>query len=432
MKKIILFLAFLLSSYIGKAQVEGDDFYGDRKLRYNNYTYIPSIKSVECFNSRAVGSLPVFVLNSSSALFISFDDLTENVKDLYYTIIHCDAQWNPTYLSANEYIKGYTEDRLLNFQFSFNTFKNFVHYDLVFPNANMRPSISGNYIIKIYENSNPELVILSRRFMVLDSKVTVSGLVTQSTVIDERRTKQKVNFTIEHKNLAILNPFLEIKAYVMQNQRWDNAKFNDRPIFIRTNQLIYDDVNTNVFNGGNEFRQFDIRSTRFKTQFVNNITQDSLFNFYLSIDNVKNKNRFVTNFDLDGNFRIANNEGVNPDIDADYCNVIFNLAYPIPKINGNFYLFGALTNWQVKERFKLNYDYQYQRYTTSQLLKQGFYDYNYVFMEDGKQYADETETEGDFFETENDYYILVYNRPPNGLYDQLVGFLALNTLQDFR
>ena len=432
MKRSLLFYVFILINCVAFAQPEDVNFYGDRDIRYDNFTYLPTIKSVECYNSKQVGSLPVILLNTSEALFISFDDLSEDVKELNYTIQHFDASWKPSNLNSNEYIKGFPEDRILNFQFSFNTFKNYVHYDFVFPNRNMKPLISGNYILKIYEQNNPELLILTRRFMVLDTKVSVTGYVTQSNAVGDRRNKQKVNFTVDHPNLVIINPFTEVRGYVLQNQRWDNAQLTSQPIFIRNDKLIYEEVNANVFNGGNEFRQFDIRSNRFKTQFVSNITQDSLFNYFLTEDFPKNKNRFITNFDINGTFRIANSEGSNPDIDADYSNVTFSLKYPAPLNNGNFYLFGGLTGWQVREKYKLSYDYKFQRYTSTQQLKQGFYDYSYVFMEDGKKYANETITEGDFFETENDYYILVYDRPQNGLYDQLVGFLELNTLKDFR
>ncbi len=73
-------------------------------------------------------------------------------------------------------------------------------------------------------------------------------------------------------------------------------------------------------------------------------------------------------------------------------------------------------------------------YEGSALLKMGVYNYAYVTLNrlDHSSGPSFEFTEGNYFETENNYDILVYYRPLGGRADQLVGMYSLNTMNTVR
>ena len=50
----------------------------------------------------------------------------------------------------------------------------------------------------------------------------------------------------------------------------------------------------------------------------------------------------------------------------------------------------------------------------------------YMFKRDGETLAQTFACEGDFHQTENEYYVYVYHRPFGLRYDKLVGFQKLS------
>lgn len=394
---------------------------------FEDRVYDPSIKTVLLYNTAVEQSLPILKLNSSEKLLLSFDDLSIDLKDFSYTIEHCTSDWKSSRLVQSEYIDGFYDNPLNTYRFSFNTRQPYTHYELNLPNDNMSILLSGNYIVKVYRSGNSESLALTRRFIVIDTKVSINALIDRSSVVNDRTKKQKINVSIDHPEIRIDNPFNDIKVVVMQNGRWDNAKFNTSPTFIRLNQLVYDHVDANVFDGLNEFRKFDTRSMRFLSERMERIETDTANVVYLQDDPVRQYDRFVTDIDMNGNFFIRNREGRQPELDADYVYVNFALDYGTQNPYGNFYVLGKMNDWQANEKSKMKYNFSTRRYEAALFLKQGIYNYTYAFVAKDAQLIDMTLTEGNHFDTENDYIILVYHRRTGSFYDELIGMHELNT-----
>lgn len=394
---------------------------------YNNQLYKPYIKTVECYNSSKEQSLPVINLKTAETITLGFDDLRGGQQNYSYTVEHCTWDWKPSKINLLDYLDGVQQDILFNYRYSFNTLVKFTHYQLTFPNDQMRVKIGGNYVLKIYEDNNPDKVVLTQRFYVVNNTINIGAEVVPSTEVADRNTKQKINFSLYHQ-IAINNPNMEIKVVVMQNAIPQTAIVNTKPSFVKQGALIYNDINTNHFWAGNEFRKFDIRSFRYKAEHVADIYRDSTQNVILSIDLPNNSSRYSNQFDEDGSFFIRNNDGRDNITDSDYAYVLFTLAAHPPTKNGNVYVFGRFNNYALTEENKLTYESSRGRFYGNIKLKQGLYDFKYVWVDENGKFND-TVFEGSFFETENTYQVFAYHRRPGSRYDDLVGFTNINSVK---
>ncbi|RYD88845.1 MAG: DUF5103 domain-containing protein, partial [Sphingobacteriales bacterium] len=206
---------------------------------YTEAVYAPGIKSIEFYNESKAGSIPMIPLNSGEKLVLGFDDLSGQTRNFYYTVEHCDANWNSSRLSPAEYLQSFTEDQLQSYKYSTGTYRKYVHYEIKFPNANLIPKYAGNYILKVYEDGNQSKLIFTRKLYIINSRVSIAANVVQSNDPVKRLTNQKLNFTVDYSTLRVQNPNTDMRVYVTQNLRPDVGILNMKPTYIRGTQLIY-------------------------------------------------------------------------------------------------------------------------------------------------------------------------------------------------
>jgi hypothetical protein len=311
--------------------------------------------------------------------------------------------------------------------FSTNTFQKYVHYQSTFPTEDMKITKSGNYILKVFRNFDETDLIITRRFMVIDNKTRMSGTVKATSDPAVRSTKHEIDFVADYKDYNIPNPFLDVKAVIMQNNDWETAIYGLKPLFVNNNELIFNYEDKNLMDAGNEYRYFDIRSLRF---FSNNVAEkyfDSLNNVVLRPDELRSHLSYSYTIDYNGKRVIANKDGGKLAEDADYAMVHFYLKCANPIAMGPVYIFGELSDWRLQDKFKMTYLPDYKGYYAMVKLKQSYYNYEYVIWNEKEKKIDLTFTEGNHFETENDYHILLYHKNPFYGYDELIGYHMLNS-----
>ncbi len=396
----------------------------------NSYFKKSSIKTVQLYKLGWKMSFPIIQLNSDDQLVLSFDDLCEDTKNYNYTIVHCDHNWNLSDLLETEYMTGFAQNPLNDYQFSFNTTYIYTHYKLVFPNQDFQILKSGNYLVKVYEDNDKENPVLSWPFMVYEPLVQIEPRIKYSTTSSRYREMQEVDFSIFHPRFIIDNPSDEIKVKIMQNGRLDNQVKDLKPVFIRAGELVYDYNRENVFEGGNEFRWLDIRSIRFAPEYVEAINfHDPYFHVELFPSSPRYNKSYFYKKDLNGKYYIKVREYDDADIEADYVYVHFSLPRREPFNDGDVYVLGGLSDWKLNESNKMIYNVENMSYELTLLLKQGFYNYQYAFKKYGKSKASLKTLEGTFSQTENDYRILVYYKRTGDYYDHLIGVSISNSLK---
>lgn len=411
--------------------VSQDDYVNDNQMRYEDWTYKPYIKTAQLHESTFDANPAILRFNGTEQLELSFDDLEADKKDYSIAFVHCDANWEPSNLMSSEFMNGFYEANILNFNFSTNTIQKYTHYSILFPQSNMQFSKTGNYMVFVYQDNDKEKIIITKRFMIYEDKVTVVANVRQAIGNDEQYEKQHIDFNIINSQYELTNPFTDMKVIITQNNRWDNAVNNIKPTFTEPRQLTYSLDDKSTFNGGNEFRYFDSRSLRTYTERVANITRDSSYTYHIELktDELRTFKSYSFYNDLNGGFLIKNQDlASNPDIEADYAWIHFFLPYDT-QTSGNFYVLGKLTEWRLNKNNRMTYNYKKMGYECDLFIKQGYYNYTYVFLADEKKAADETLSEGNHWETENDYTIYVYHRQRGTYYDQLVAIKRFNSFR---
>jgi hypothetical protein len=201
-------------------------------------------------------------------------------------------------------------------------------------------------------------------------------------------------------------------------------------MIIRDGIIEYTDHEKNILPGGNEYRQFEIKNLKYQSEYVKNI---QYINPYYHVELVpgepRQKHVYFFNEDLNGRYSIDIGGSGKKNTDADYVFVHFSFLQDAPINDGNVYVFGALTNWSVSQPCMMEYNGERKAYEATLLLKQGFYNYEYVFVSDKSKVIDPFAFEGSHFEAENDYVIYVYYSPANSRYDRLVGYQIVNSLR---
>lgn len=398
-----------------------DDYYDETELRYRDFNYKASIKSALIYRKGDEMNPPIYNLsNPAEGIELRFDDLEADAKDYQYTIYHCDADWQRSDLDENEYMEGFFTNRFDDRGFSINTLVPYTHYHLDIPNDNVKLTKTGNYLLVVFEN-DPELPVITRRFMIYQESVRIETKVRPSSVVRERDQRQEIDFTIWPAGVSVTDPISDLKVVVMQNNRWDNAISGLTPVFIRESELVYDHSETNVFDGGNEFRFFDMKSLRYKSTTVNKIIEDSTYHVILFPDKQRDTEAYSTQPDINGKYIVRNQQGFNHYLEGEYCWVHFQLEMAAPVLDGNIYVFGGLSDWQFKKDYQLKYNYNTFAYEGKILLKQGYYNYSYVLTGDDKVGGNIGFVEGNHFATENDYTILVYHKGQADRFDRLIG-----------
>ena len=399
-------------------------------LIFTNHVFNENIKTVQLYNEEWNLSYPVIKLRSNDKLVLHFDLLGTKTENYYYTFIHCDKDWKQSNIYPSDYMEGFPENPLEEYNASFNTTVDYIHYKLSFPNERVQFNVSGNYIILVFPLNEPENPVLSQRFIVTEEAVKINIAPHRARMTADIHTKQQVDFTVNFQSVRPADPYRDIYAFILQNGRWNNAKRNLKPEFISSNELKYSSLTDKAaFHGGNEFRYFDIRSTRYQSQYVKEIAF-LIANYHVYL--VPSENReFKPYFywqDFNGKYYIAVQEQRNPDTDADYVYVYFTLPSGNVLEGGRIYVSGALNNWAYNNNNLMIYNPVEKAYECVMLLKQGWYNYEYFFKKDGIEDGVASSFEGSHYETENDYTVLVYHRNPRERYDRVIGVQTVNTL----
>ncbi|MFT7114191.1 MAG: hypothetical protein ACI8P7_000974, partial [Candidatus Azotimanducaceae bacterium] len=391
-----------------------------------DHVYADWIKTVQLYPIGSEVSQPILTLQQDYQLLLQFDDLDADYKNYKYRIIHCNADWTQSILIDSDYLEGFTENYITDNEYSFNTTTAYSHYKLNLPNQDVRFTKSGNYIVSVFLD-NPKNPIFTKRFFILENLVTIEATAKRATILDDRNLKHEIDFNILHGGHPIENPYEGLHVTLLQNHRWDNAITDLLPLFIKDSELQYNYEGSNCFWAGNEYRYFDSKSMRFLGDRITRVAYDSVQHVFLRKEPKRSFSQYSTEYDINGRYVIRVQEGFESEVEADYVQTHFSLAYDQPILEGDLYIFGALTNWEIHPEAKLKFNRTAKAYETSILLKQGYYNYEYALVPIYKNTIDNTYIEGTHFQTENEYSIFVYNRNSSEQYDRLIGMKQLST-----
>ena len=379
--------------------------------------------------------LPLIALNYGNFLEINFDDFNASYQDYYYTVELVDSNWMPIEMNDFDYLKGFNQNKIVKYFVSTIASQKYFHYQFTFPNASASPKLSGNYILKVYKDGDKSKLVFSRRFFVVDNLVNINATIMEPFDGDISKTHQRLKVIVDSRNIPnFQNNQLTVK--VVQNYRYNDAKTTATPSFVRNTFLEFNNEGELVFPAGKEARWLDIQSLQLRTDPVEAINnKEAMTNIIVKPDGTRANMMYSVFKDLNGGFLIINTESLQSEFQNDYAKVLFTFVPKdnIPYLDQKLYLSGALTNNVLDQKAEMQFDVKRGAYQKTLLLKQGYYSYQYILRDRNapNDLDDFTETEGNHFETENNYTILVYYHAPGTRNDQLVGFTNLNSIQNW-
>jgi hypothetical protein len=387
----------------------------------------PNIKTVLLHKNGWELSYPVINLGAGEKLLLSFDELTKTRTEYHYIIKHCTADWVEDDLETFEYMDSPADNRLSQPAYSFSTYIAYVHFELIYPTADWEFHRSGNYSIIVFEQ-DPKKPILTRRFMVNENRLGLSITLRKSgdEAADENMQAMDIKIQLPANDDEHLS---EVPVLIVnQNGNWNNSKTFTEPMLSGGTEVEYRLDGKDAFQGNNEFRNFDIKSVKYQSPNIENITYaQNAFQIGLHAEKSRAYKPYYFDNDLNGKSYIKITEGTNSGTDADYLNVYFTLSALQPLTEGKLYVTGAFCFWKTEEENCMKYNAKTGAYELTLQLKQGYYNYLYAFIKKGSHMTDFSTVEGTHYETENDYLILAYQKDARG-YDRLTGFRVFNTL----
>ena len=422
MKRALAFLILLLVNW----NVMGQSF----DLPCDDLDYKESVRTVLLYADGNQTKDPLIPLDQpQQRLTLSFDVLGSDGQVLNYTFIHCTNDWFPTDIQRYNYATGYDYGRIDDFDFSRNTLVDYVHYQLRFPEADMMPVVSGNYLLIVY-GDDPDDLYFTRRFMVLDEKATINASVPRyCDDLGLSDTHQQLNINVGMSSIMSGNIQQYSHLTIRQNGRWDNASIGVKPTFVYPDNISYEHDPMTVFEACNQYRRVNFSNFYFNSENIARIYQtDDYYVVDYNVCDSRARKPYVTYDDIHGEkFIYIANEGRETDTEADYAWLNLFLRWPYPLENEDLYVMGAANNWQFDQRNLMRYDYELKGYLCQLLLKQGYYNFLFVTADRDTGLVSTELTEGNHWDTDNLYKIYFYYFNPIKGYDELIGYTTVNS-----
>ncbi|GCC50556.1 DUF5103 domain-containing protein [Chryseotalea sanaruensis] len=388
---------------------------------FDDGVFSSTIKTVQLYpdkNDATNVLLPASVPIQEQNLRLEFDDLVTAYQSYTVRISHCNSDWTKSSLSNLDFLMEYNSFPINQYAFSSDTHIPYLHYWFIVPSV----KLSGNYVLTVYlDDSKP---VLSKRFMVYSKQVQLS-LNTDLSGAGQLNNKQGISLSFQYPNLDVINASTQFEVQIRQNQRWDNLITNIPPAFIReAERAIEYRVNDEDYmhDGGNEYRFIDLRTIINTGQNLAKIDRSvKPYTAYAGLDKSRQHDRYSQYLDFNGNFVIMNYD-YTLQYSENYIKTVFTLSTG-KKIDGTVHLEGKLVNNSFSKESEMLYDSARKEYRKELLLKQGWYNYQYIIEKGNKK---SNLLEGNHFETENLYEVLVYYKSLQPRADLLVGYLQLN------
>lgn len=410
MKRTIIVLIYTLSFLAGYALVDT-----------MNGIFNERVRTVQARLGDDMFAPPVVGLGTSDYLDISFDVLSEDRDYFRYRAVRCDANWQPSTIVENEWLDGFNESVIEDYRFSNVTSVHYVHYTFQFPNEDISPKLSGNYLIQVYNEDNPEEVWFQQRVMISEQSAPISASITSRTDVDYNSQHQQLSIAVDTERAGVSDPFNDLRVMVSQNGRGDNEVALRQPLRMSGRTAIYEHQKPLIFEAGNEYRRFEVSNINYPGMNVAEIGYyQPYYHFTLAQDVSRAGEQYLYDQTQWGRFVVREYNSADSDVDADYVVVHFSLDYP--EMPGSMvFLDGDMVSRRFDQGSQMLFNPSSGRYEKALLLKQGHYNYQYLVVPPGGTSGKTSVIEGDKYQTVNEYLIKVYTRGPLDRTDRLVG-----------
>ncbi len=365
---------------------------------------------------------PVLVLNTDNQLVFSFDIFAEDRDYLRYELIHCNSDWTPSDLVDSEYLDGFNQADIDMYDYSQLTTTHYVHYQFAIPNAQMTPLLSGNYKARVYPEDNPDATVTEYRFYVSEQTAQIDVSYSSRTDVDVNKGHQQLELSVDVERSHVQDPFNDLEIVILQNGRQDNKAELRQPLrMANRSTAVYAHQQPLIFEAGNEYRRMECVSVKYPSMGVEEIEYyEPYYHVKLHVDNPRSDEMYLYDQTQHGRYFVREYDSGQSEIEADYVVVHFRLDMG-GRVDDEIYLDGDFTDRNLDANAMMVYNPSTGLYERNMLLKQGAYNYQYLSKKAGERIAHASQIEGDKYQTQNEYLVLVYARHLGERYDRLIG-----------
>ncbi|MCR5570434.1 MAG: DUF5103 domain-containing protein [Paludibacteraceae bacterium] len=390
--------------------------------KYSNQIFAPHVRSLQVLSESDTLGDPIIHMGTDERVIVGFDVMSHRPHYYSYHIYHCEADWTKSEnINEIDYLKGFSENKIENQYLSLNTTFEYTHYYVSIPNDNVELTLSGNYVVEIVDADKPDSVIATACFYVTEDAVSIEGNVSSHTPYGVNNNYQMLEYSVDYSSLQVSDYSKQLKTLVVQNGRTDNQVFNLNPSYAQNDKIIFKNERKLVFEGGTEFDRIDFSHRK---NYSGQIDRILFARPYYHVDLIPKeepkKKDYQFDHDVDGRYKF-HAQDVWSDREIDYSIVHFAYKREEPWIDGSLYVAGYFNDNRLDSLNKMTYSYERKQYELVTTLKNGGYNYQYLFLPAGSTVATSLRTKGSHWETENTYTIFVYYRPLGGQTDRLVG-----------
>lgn len=421
----LLSLILLVALFLQQNIWANEDGRNNRST-YKTVSFTDDIRTLQSYLNDNQLDYPVIQKGSSDYVTISFDFMTMDYPHLSYRIKACNADWSLSSIDEMDYMQGINEVVIDDPEPSYNTTFDYSHYTFRIPNDDIKLTLSGNYVVEVFNTDYKDRTLLTACFSIEENKTDLKGNVSGKSVYGVNTQYQHLSFELfPHEYFSPIAE--ELTVVVRQNGRHDNEVFNPKPTYAKPTSFVYDDERALSFEGGREYYILDF-SHRFR--YSGKINRISFHNPYYHVEVMEGKhdvgNAYNYDKDVNGHFKV-HGQDIWSAAEIDYSIVHFTYPAEEPWLDGAVYVLGGFNDNWLTQKNKMVYNFDRKQYELAIVLKNGGYNFQYVFLPSGWNSASTIQTEGSYWETENSYQIYVYYRPIGSNYDhdQLVGFFEI-------
>lgn len=352
------------------------------------------------------------VVTLGKPIVLTIDEWAEEPSYLEARLTHLNADWQPSALLESEFLQGFNYTKVEDWALSDNTFQHYVNYRVKLPDSDINPLVSGNYLLEIYQEDNPESIVAQARFSLSEATVPLK---TEMCVPTDRGLDQWQQLRIE-ADLRLLNvadPFSELILTIEQNGSPSEERIVMHPSRMNGDVVVFEHMPELIFDAGNEFRRFETVITDYASRGIDSVRfENGRHQAYLRTDFPKDTEPYHFDKTQYGASIVRANNATDSDLAADYVTTHFSLdASP----GRSIFLEGELTRALPGGMAQLEGN---ESYHLALPLKQGAYNYRYLErLPDGSL----RNIDGSKHETRNRYVVKLFHRPPGSRGDRLVG-----------
>lgn len=410
----------------------------EAQTTYRKQAIDPKIKTLQVYPADNPIGFPFIEFGGEHKMEISFDKMEFAHQTFFYKIVHCNRDWSKSPLTEMEFYDGLATGEIEDVNLSQSTVVNYTNYRLRLPQDGERFKVSGNYAVVISENIDFAHISAVVCFYVAERNVAINAKSTSKTLSGFNTHYQQLEIEVNHPAYPIGNPMAELNLNVLQNRRHDNARLDLKPSFTTPTKQTYANMQPLVFEGGNEYRFIDFADPyRYSGQIDKIEVKADYYNVYTTPAYPRNRSYLPSNYgNANGRYIINRKDYDNDYYKADYMEVNFILPNSLEFYNYDIYLLGDLTDNRLDEHSRLTLDQRLNIYHLGLSLKEGGYSFLYAFVPKNCPKASHQSPcpttlipfEGSFWQTQNEYVIMLYHTPFGAKYDKLIGIHIIKNI----